>query len=219
MDRYRRHVPVYGLSHHCDVRTGRVPVCYADTGFAGFWTLHFANRKAYAWRYVYPGLAGMGLFVLFPLICTIAIAFTNYSSTNQLTFERAQSVLMQRQFTTGKTYGFGLYPVGDRWRLQLANPENDRLYISDPFSFSAQEQRLTMKPESAEQTGDRATLRVITQNRQALNNIVAVLPESSELRMSSLRQFAGTSPLYTLEQDGETLKTIKRAPSIVRIPT
>lgn len=44
----------------------------------------FANRKAYAWRYVYPGVAGMGLFVLFPLICTIAIAFTNYSSTNQL---------------------------------------------------------------------------------------------------------------------------------------
>ena len=31
----------------------------------------FANRKAYAWRYVYPGMAGMGLFVLFPLVCTI----------------------------------------------------------------------------------------------------------------------------------------------------
>ena len=90
--------------------------------------------------------------------------------------------------------------------LPISDPENDRLYISEPFSFSAQEQRLTMKPENTEQTGDRATLRVITQNRQALNNIVAVLPESGELRMSSLRQFAGTSPLYTLEQDGETLK-------------
>lgn len=166
----------------------------------------FANRKAYAWRYVYPGLAGMGLFVLFPLICTIAIAFTNYSSTNQLTFERAQSVLMQRQFTTGKTYGFGLYPEGNQWRLQLADSENDQLYISEPFSFSAQEQRLTMKPESTELAGERATLRVITQNRQALNNIVAVLPQNSELRMSSLRQFAGTSPLYSLEKDGETLK-------------
>ena len=40
----------------------------------------YANRRAYAWRYVYPGLAGMALFVLFPLVCTIAIAFTNYSS-------------------------------------------------------------------------------------------------------------------------------------------
>ncbi len=62
----------------------------------------FANRKAYAWRYVYPGLAGMGLFVLFPLICTIAIAFTNYSSTNQLTQERAQQVLLDRSYQAGK---------------------------------------------------------------------------------------------------------------------
>ncbi len=49
-----------------------------------------------------PGLAGMGLFVLFPLVCTIAIAFTNYSSTNQLTFERAQQVLMDRSYQAGK---------------------------------------------------------------------------------------------------------------------
>jgi maltose/maltodextrin transport system permease protein len=35
---------------------------------------------------------------------------------------------------------------------------------------------------------------------------VAVLPQNGELRMSSLRQFAGTSPLYSLEKDGETLK-------------
>ncbi|MGJ8868497.1 maltose ABC transporter permease MalF, partial [Salmonella enterica subsp. enterica serovar Kentucky] len=30
----------------------------------------FANRTTDAWSYVYPGLAGMGLFVLFPLVCT-----------------------------------------------------------------------------------------------------------------------------------------------------
>ena len=81
----------------------------------------FANRKAYAWRYVYPGMAGMGLFVLFPLVCTIAIAFTNYSSTNQLTFERAQEVLLDRSWQAGKTYNFGLYPAGDEWQLALRN--------------------------------------------------------------------------------------------------
>ena len=83
----------------------------------------FANRKAYAWRYVYPGMAGMGLFVLFPLVCTIAIAFTNYSSTNQLTFERAQEVLLDRSWQAGKTYNFGLYPAGDPRKLrQLRRP-------------------------------------------------------------------------------------------------
>ncbi|CNI37978.1 maltose transporter membrane protein [Yersinia enterocolitica] len=167
----------------------------------------FANRRAYAWRYVYPGVAGMGLFVLFPLICTIAIAFTNYSSTNQLTFERAQSVLLDRQFQTGKTYTFGLYPSDNQWRLQLTNPDDSNVLISEPFSFDAVNgQLLHLAPVSAEQTGERASLRIITQNRQALSGVVAVLPNGGELRMSSLRQFAETSPLYTLAADGKELK-------------
>ncbi|WP_265556936.1 maltose ABC transporter permease MalF [Serratia grimesii] len=167
----------------------------------------FANRRAYAWRYVYPGIAGMGLFVLFPLICTIAIAFTNYSSTNQLTFERAQSVLMQRQFQTGKTFTFGLYPVENQhWRLQLTHPDSDQRLISDPFSFDTNApQTLKLTEESAEPAGERATLRVITQNRQALSQLVALLPDGGELRMSSLRQFSGTSPLYALDKGSNTL--------------
>jgi maltose/maltodextrin transport system permease protein len=137
----------------------------------------------------------MGLFVLFPLICTIAIAFTNYSSTNQLTFERAQSVLMQRQFQTGKTFTFGLYPAeNQRWRLQLTHPDSDQKLISEPFSFDASApQTLKLTEESAEPAGERATLRVITQNRQALSQLVALLPDGGELRMSSLRQFSGTT--------------------------
>lgn len=166
----------------------------------------FANRRAYAWRYVYPGVAGMGLFVLFPLICTIAIAFTNYSSTNQLTFERAQSVLMDRQFQTGKTFTFGLYPSDNQWRLQLTNPDDNTVLISEPFSFDAVgEHKVNVTPASAELTGERASLRIITQNRQALGGLVAILPEGGELRMSSLRQFAATSPLYILGTDGKEL--------------
>ena len=85
----------------------------------------FANRKAYAWRYVYPGMAGMGLFVLFPLVCTIAIAFTNYSSTNQLTFERAQEVLLDRSWQAGKTYNslvFTRRAMSGNWRSATAKP-------------------------------------------------------------------------------------------------
>jgi maltose/maltodextrin transport system permease protein len=167
----------------------------------------FANRRAYAWRYVYPGVAGMGLFVLFPLICTIAIAFTNYSSTNQLTFERAQSVLMQRQFQTGKTFTFELYPTANQqWLMQLTHPDSGQLLISEPFSLNSSEpQTLKLSAESAAPDSERATLRVITQNRQALSLMVAILPDGGELRMSSLRQFSGTSPLYTLGKDGKIL--------------
>lgn len=165
----------------------------------------FANRRAYAWRYVYPGLAGMGLFVLFPLVATIAIAFTNYSSTNQLTFERAQSVLMQRQYQAGDTYGFALYPAGNQWRLQLTRPENNEQWISQPFSFGTLPSALEMQAQQTPPEGEKATLRVITQNRQAMTSLVAHLPTGGDLRMSSLRQFSGTAPLYTLAEDGTTL--------------
>jgi len=161
----------------------------------------FANRKAYAWRYVYPGLAGMGLFVLFPLICTIAIAFTNYSSTNQLAQERVRDVLMDRVYQAGKTFNFGLYPAENKWQLVLTDGESDKHYVSEPFTPGG-EQTLPLKEAAALPAGERANLRVITQQRQALTQLTAVLPDESHVVMSSLRQFSGTRPLYTLADDG-----------------
>ncbi|HDR2754202.1 MULTISPECIES: maltose ABC transporter permease MalF [Enterobacter] len=160
----------------------------------------FANRKAYAWRYVYPGVAGMGLFVLFPLICTIAIAFTNYSSTNQLAQERATQVLLDRSYQAGKTFNFGLYPAGDEWKLALTDEESGKSFVSDTFKFGG-EQKLALK-EAALPEGERANLRIITQNRLALTQLTAMLPDESKVTMSSLRQFSGTQPLYTLANDG-----------------
>lgn len=109
----------------------------------------------------------MGLFVLFPLVCTIAIAFTNYSSTNQLTFERAQEVLLDRSWQAGKIYNFGLYPAGDEWQLALSDGETGKNYLSDAFKFGG-EQKLQLKESATQPEGERANLRVITQNRQAL---------------------------------------------------
>lgn len=193
--------PAGGLPCSFNVRTRGVSVRHHDADFKLCWPVYFANRKTYAWRYVYHGLAGMGLFVLFPLVCTIAIAFTNYSSTNQLTFERAQQVLMDRSYQAGKTYNFGLYPSGDEWQLALTDGETGKHYLSDAFSFGG-EQKLQLKETDALPGGERANLRIITQNRLALNQITAVLPDESKVIMSSLRQFSGTRPLYTLADDG-----------------
>ncbi|MCA6222155.1 maltose ABC transporter permease MalF [Photorhabdus antumapuensis] len=172
----------------------------------GMGTYVFANRNTYAWRYVYPGIAGMGLFVLFPLICTIAIAFTNYSSTNQLTFERAQSVLMSRQYQSGQTLTFKLYPKSGLWVLALSAPGQTKQLVSEPFSLSViKETTLHLHEQDNIENGEAATLRIITQNRQALNQLVAVLPDGNRLRMSSLRQFSGVHPQYSLGEDGKTL--------------
>ncbi|MFB0975727.1 MAG: maltose ABC transporter permease MalF, partial [Tolumonas sp.] len=110
----------------------------------------FASRKAYSWRYVYPGLVGMGLFVLFPLFCTIGIAFTNYSAVHQLSFERAQSVLLQRQFQSGNTLNFTLLGSDGHWQLQLQDSETNQTLLSAPFALDNQPQRLNMAPNTAD---------------------------------------------------------------------
>ncbi len=134
----------------------------------------------------------MGLFVLFPLVCTIAIAFTNYSSTNQLTFERAQEVLLDRSWQAGKIYNFGLYPAGDEWQLALSDGETGKNYLSDAFKFGG-EQKLQLKETTAQPEGERANLRVITQNRQALSDITAILPDGNKVMMSSCASFLARS--------------------------
>ena len=165
----------------------------------------FASKKAYSWRYVYPGLVGMGLFVLFPLFCTTGIAFTNYSAVHQLSFERAQSVLLQRQFQSGNTLSFTLLGSDGHWQLQLQDPDSNQILLSAPFVLDNQPQRLKMETQTTLAEAEKAPLRVITKNRQALGQLTAVMPDGSELVMSSLRQFSATRPLYTLQSDGRGL--------------
>ena len=156
----------------------------------------YGNRRAYSWRYVYPGLAGMALFVLFPLVCTIAIAFTNYSSTNQLTFERAQSVLMGREFQGGKALNFALYPAGEQWQLALTSPDSGEVLVSPPFTFNASGATNADLTPQAAPTGEKAGLRVVTQNRQALGQLQADCPTAQpahELTAPVFRHAAAVS--------------------------
>ncbi|TGD49537.1 maltose ABC transporter permease MalF, partial [Salmonella enterica subsp. enterica serovar Poona] len=93
--------------------------------------------------------------------------------------------------------------AGSRARRCEYEPDGEtgKHYLSDAFSFGG-EQKLQLKETDALPGGERANLRIITQNRLALNQITAVLPDESKVIMSSLRQFSGTRPLYTLADDG-----------------
>ena len=64
----------------------------------GAGVLTFGLNKLYPHRYIFPGVAGMVVFIIFPLVYTIYISFTNYSAKNLFTLERAE------QFHLSKTY-------------------------------------------------------------------------------------------------------------------
>ena len=65
--------------------------------------LVFSSPRAEAWRFVFPGFAAILIFVLFPVIYTIWLGFTNYSSFNLLTYDRAVQVLMANKSINPET--------------------------------------------------------------------------------------------------------------------
>lgn len=171
----------------------------------------FSSQKVYAWRYVFPGMMGMVIFILFPLVATIAIAFTNYSGTNQLSFERALNVLTQQHYFSGSKYDFKLYPQTDeRFQLVLHNKITDQFFVSDNILLTDTPVNVI---EKAPPEGDSAPLKVVTQNRSALQAMTVILPDGNELTMSSLRQFSEQKMRYSYDENTRILtnnETMKR---------
>lgn len=86
----------------------------------------YTARRTYAFRYLFPGLAGIALFMVLPMAYTLWIGFTNYSSQNLLTFERATEVLLSEQHTLDTVrYQFSLHADGDKFRIVLETGEPD----------------------------------------------------------------------------------------------
>lgn len=163
----------------------------------------FTGKNAYAWRYVYPGIMGMTIFILFPLAATIAIAFTNYSGSNQLAFARAVSVLTEQRYFSGDKFDFKLYPQTDnQYKIALTDKNSGKTYVSDNITLNAAQVPVT---EQTAPEGEAAVLKVITQNRAALQAMKVVLPDNNELTMSSLRQFSEQKHRYTFNEADKTL--------------
>ncbi len=163
----------------------------------------FGSKKTYAHRYIYPGIAGMILFILFPLAYTVGLAFTNYSAKNQLTLERAQSVLLERTFQSGDSYPFHLYQSDKGYRIVVENGQ--QLLESAPFSLDDVPHAVLSLQPVKQALGEKAAMRDLIRNRSALGELTLALPDGHHIIMSGLRKFAAVTPQYTLLHDGQTM--------------
>ncbi|MBC7002364.1 maltose ABC transporter permease MalF [Photobacterium sp. BZF1] len=164
----------------------------------------FARKSTYAHRYIYPGVAGMILFIIFPLLYTVGLAFTNYSGTNQLSFDRAQSVLTQQTYQSGDSFNFSLYEQDGSFSIALKDGE--QWYSTDLYDLKSlpTDEEISLRPID-EPVGAKAALKTVIQNRSAINAITLEAPDGTDLKMSGLRTFAEIQPLYVVQDDGETL--------------
>ena len=162
-------------------------------GLSVGFTLIFGSRRFYAYRFIFPGIAGILLFILFPVIYTIYLGFTNYSSFNLLTFDRAKTVTLQAQSIDKSTErGFAVAPEGALYRIYL--PEEGLLSAPVTLSGEAPEavalMSVTAPPELLLETRDAIKL------RGGLKQLELTRPDGLVLRNAGLRTFAEVTPDY-----------------------
>jgi maltose/maltodextrin transport system permease protein len=172
---------------------------------AGFYV--YLSRGGFAWRYLFPGVAGMLVFIAFPLVYTAQIGLTNYSSTHLLSESRVREYLLgQQDAVEDKVLAYSLHVSGAEFRLVLktegeANPQ----WVSPPLALRAgKEVRVDLAAADAASTPTDAALPLpeLIKHRDALAKLVLVQPDKTELRYLGLREFGPVKPLWAENADG-----------------
>ncbi|MDP0382350.1 maltose ABC transporter permease MalF [Glaesserella parasuis] len=166
----------------------------------------FSSERAYRWRYLFPGISAIGIFVVFPLVCTVVIAFTNYSGSNQLAFERVVNQLQSQRYFSGERYDFKLLETADnQYQLTLENKNVQKTYLSEPLALADLKGEIKLEEVATLPESKVAPLKTITQNRQQLQTVNAILPSEEMLTMSSLRQFSQQSYRFSFDAESQIL--------------
>lgn len=166
----------------------------------------FTKRTLMSHRYIFPAVAGLGVFVIFPLLYTIGISFSNYSSSNLLSEERVRGQLMSQTYQQeGNAFELTLYQAGELVRLYLESSEADtpQRFVSSPLNLANQETRqIGIQAVDASPAQQPLEMRAIIQARDSLQGLRLLTPDGAELRMAGLRQFAPMVDRYEAREDG-----------------
>lgn len=170
----------------------------------------YASKRTLAWRYLFPGVAGMLLFVAFPLLYTMQIGFTNYSASNLLGFERARAYLLdQTTVDEDQALNFTLHAEGSALRLLLRPPEGvaGNRFISPPLSLGKAivgRNTVPMQALAADSPALAAplSLRQVLSYRDALRGLKLELPDHKMLSYAGVHEFGTIEPLWHGNADG-----------------
>jgi maltose/maltodextrin transport system permease protein len=164
------------------------------------WT--YSSARSHAARYLFPGIAAALVFVIFPMLYTMGIGFTNYSSTNLLDEARAREYLLEEAvIQPGSARPFTLHREGDTLRVLLPADEGRDALISPPLLPTAtQPQRATL--QAGTHTSPALPMRDVVALLPTLRGLTLQAPDGAALTFTSLRDFAVVQPLYRATPDG-----------------
>ncbi|TDM06808.1 MAG: maltose ABC transporter permease MalF [Ideonella sp. MAG2] len=180
------------------------------------WT--YTSPRTGALRYVLPGIATALLFVIFPMVYTLSLGFTNYSMRNLLDFERAREVLLEERLVLPDTErSFSLHPVGSQVQIHLAATGTEPALQSPPLDLADDAPRaVSLSPAPASAPTAALPLSEVALHLDTLRPLSLNTPSGQTLRLIKLREFAQTKSLYQAEPDGslkDTLTGTRYAPN------
>jgi maltose/maltodextrin transport system permease protein len=167
----------------------------------------YVSRAALAWRYLFPGVMGMLLFVAFPLVYTMWIGFTNYSSTHLLSQARVKAYLLEQTVPDeDHSLEFTLHPDGDGLRLALApsaSASDAQRFVSPPLKLKGD------KPETAAMSALPAgqalapalSTREVLAHRDALAALKLALPDGRALVYTGVHEFGPSAAVWRANAD------------------
>jgi maltose/maltodextrin transport system permease protein len=186
----------------------------------------YLSNIAFAYRYLFPGIAAMLVFVAFPMLYTAQIGFTNFSSNNLLSQDRAREYLLEQTLPDDNSaMVFTLHEDGNEFRIALAYPTDTDVqlqantnaplpvvrYVSPSLALMA-----TTPPVKAEmlspaqasfQLNKPLTLAEVLQHRDALMQLTLTLPDGTTLNYAGVREFASLRPVWQSNADGSLRQT------------
>jgi maltose/maltodextrin transport system permease protein len=189
---------------------------------SGFYV--YLTNVAFAYRYLFPGLAGMALFVVFPILYTFQIGFTNYSSINLLTQERAAAYLLEQMAPgEGEPYAFALHAEGTGFRIVVAPKQDEepdaaqaaalraQTFVSPPLALITPRPPgvIVMLPLAGAsfQPNEPLPLAEVLKRRKLLSELQLKLPDGKVLSYAGLREFGVLEPVWKRNDDGSLTLT------------
>jgi maltose/maltodextrin transport system permease protein len=181
--------------------------------------VYLAN-VAFAYRYLFPGLAGMLIFVAFPLFYTVQIGFTNYSSSNLLTLERSTAYLLEQTAPgEGQGFSFTLHAEGEEFRI-LLSPKHEEEDEQDEAKLKELRAKSFLSPslallqpsppgevamaalkDASFQVNDPLPLSEVLKHRRVLAQIKLKLPDGMLLSYAGAREFAPLDRVWKRNAD------------------
>jgi len=188
------------------VRAGNPVWAVAVLALGGSAIATYGLGRSLAWRYLYPGVVAMVVFIAFPLLYTVQIGFTNYSSNNLLTEERARAYLLeQAEVAMERALPYSAHRnAAGQVRLVFTAADGTRL--AAPLPADATTAPLPLQPLTGE-PGTPLALRELIALRETLRPLKVALPDATVLAYAGLREFAPFTPQWA-PLDGGALREV-----------